>query len=148
MRHAEAVRAQPGQTDVQRPLTPAGRARAAAQAGVVLAHAPQAVLCSAALRTRETLAQLALDEGAVDVRVEDELYHAHADDLLLRLALFDDHVRSALVVGHMPTLANAVGALTGNASSGFAPGDIAVLTLDRPWSALTPGCATLSRPPG
>ena len=66
---------------------------------------PEVVLCSPAVRTRQTLALIlpALGPGP-EVLVEDELYGAPAGDLLDRLRRLPDGLRSALVVGHNPGL--------------------------------------------
>ena len=64
---------------------------------------PALVLCSAALRTRQTLATVlpALGEE-LEVRIELELYTFDPDALFDRLRSISDDVPSALVVGHNP----------------------------------------------
>lgn len=66
---------------------------------------PDLLLCSPAKRTQETLALLQ-DAGASagDVRVEESLYDATAEDLLARLQTLPDAVNSVMLVGHNPSL--------------------------------------------
>lgn len=154
MRHADAEPGHPGQRDVQRRLTSAGRDRAVAQAPVITAHAPQLVLCSAATRATETLSHL--DVGAAAVLVEPELYGASATAVLLRLTQVPDDVGSVLLIGHMPTVGEIAVALladpaTGGSPSdgdrlrsrGFSPGAVAVLELPDPWADLQPSSGHL-----
>ncbi|CAN5499918.1 histidine phosphatase family protein [soil metagenome] len=143
MRHAHAEPGRAGTPDASRRLTEAGHARAAQQAAVVAAQPPDLVLCSTAVRATETLAHL--DTGQAPVHVEVGLYEASATSALLRLAELAEDVGTVLYLGHMPTVAQLVGALIGEASDGvdFAPGTIAVLDVDRTWADLQPGSARL-----
>jgi phosphohistidine phosphatase len=77
------------------------------------AIAPELVLCSSAVRARETLVAIegALGSG-VDVRVEDELYGAGSDAVLERLRKVDD-AASVMVIGHNPGLEDLVVGLAG-----------------------------------
>ena len=78
------------------------------------ALSPELVLCSSALRARETLAGI---EGAlgpdVEVRVENELYGASDDALLRRLHQVADDVASVLLIGHNPGLGDLAVGLAG-----------------------------------
>lgn len=155
MRHAAAEPGGPGQPDVQRRLTPAGRERAAAQAAVIAANPPQVVLCSAAARATETLTHLGVDQAAV--HVEPGLYEASGTGVLLRLAEIPSDVETVLLIGHMPTVATVAGALVADPTPGedsaaavdrlrtrgFSPGSVAVLDLPAPWDALQPASARL-----
>ena len=85
MRHAHAAAPMGWQADAERPLSPTGRAEAFA-AGTWLrdtCEPPDAVLCSPAVRTRETLAQL-VDAGCAMPAPEFEarIYEASLGDLL------------------------------------------------------------------
>ncbi len=72
--------------------------------------APELILCSAARRTRETLAAVRPALGATaEIVVEKRLYLAEADDILVRLSELDDLPKppsSAMVIGHNPGLAD------------------------------------------
>jgi len=78
------------------------------------------VLCSSALRTRET-AELTLAgfARAPLVLYEDELYLASAATLLQRLRQLDEEVGSVMVIGHNPGLHELAVALAAPGSSGF-----------------------------
>ena len=68
--------------------------------------APERALCSSARRTRETLEGILahLPEG-LDVVIDRELYLADPERILARIADVDDGVRTLLVVGHNPGIA-------------------------------------------
>ncbi|CAO5150610.1 phosphohistidine phosphatase [Frankia sp. AiPs1] len=105
LRHAKSDWADGETPDIERPLSASGRracalvARHLAQGGL----APDLILCSAALRTRQTVEGIAdaLPAG-VPVLVEDRLYLAEAQALLDRLRDVDDGVPTVLLVGHNP----------------------------------------------
>jgi phosphohistidine phosphatase len=128
LRHGQASNA--AATDADRPLTEAGRAAVGALAPVMNSLDPDLVLCSTALRTRQTLEQLALDPG-VAVQLEDGLYGAEVDALIEFVQLVDDDVATALIVGHNPGVKDLVVELTGGERiPGFRPATLAVLELD------------------
>ncbi len=111
LRHAKSSWAEPGLLDINRPLNARGKAAAPVMGRVLasLNFAPDAILCSPAARTRETLALLLpeLPErngGASDAVFEDDLYLAEPGDLLARLRALPETVKSVLVVGHNPGL--------------------------------------------
>lgn len=101
LRHAEAEATRPGSRDRDRRLTERGRAQAAAvgetirSAGWIVDH----VLCSAAVRTRETLAGLGLPD-AIEIEVLDALYDAGSDSIIEVIRTLPDTTGCALVVGH------------------------------------------------
>jgi phosphohistidine phosphatase len=93
--------------DHERPLNRRGR-DAAALVGETLPKAIGAldlVLCSSALRTRET-AELVLARFAQPPRVlyEDGLYLASGTKLMQRLHRLDEQTHSVMVIGHNPGL--------------------------------------------
>jgi phosphohistidine phosphatase len=103
LRHAKAADPDAYPTDIERPLSPRGH-RDAAAAGAWLREAAlisDAVLCSTAVRTRETLQDLGLDE--VPVVYEQRVYHGPAPDTLELIQQTDADVATLLVVGHNPT---------------------------------------------
>lgn len=107
LRHAKATPPEPDADDHERALSARGR-RDAARIGEALRRrglAPEEVLCSSALRTRETL-ELALPRPGrrLAVIVDRSLYLADPEALLLRIALVRRTVASLLVVGHAPGL--------------------------------------------
>lgn len=116
LRHAKSSWDDPALADHDRPLAPRGRRNGAALAEHVTREgiAPDLVLCSTALRARETLALLlpALG-GEAEIQLEDELYGATADELLARLRAVPAAVTSVLIVGHNPGLESLVARLAG-----------------------------------
>jgi len=119
LRHAHA--ASPGGTpDEDRPLSRRGVGEAARVGARVRPERPQVVLCSSALRTRQTLEALELASEPV-VDVDPQLYLADADTLLEAvrgIGALADEPRTALVVAHNPGL------------HGFPPAALAVIELD------------------
>jgi phosphohistidine phosphatase len=106
LRHAKSDRDQPVD-DKERHLNRRGR-EAARHVGESLPEAIgplDLVLCSSALRTRET-AELALAcyRSPPPVRYEDALYLAGAAALLRRLRRLDETEGTVLVIGHNPGL--------------------------------------------
>jgi phosphohistidine phosphatase len=68
--------------------------------------APERVLCSSSRRTRETLeAMLPQLPRGLAVVIDRELYLAGPEAILARIADVDDRVRTLLVVGHNPGIA-------------------------------------------
>src|SRR6478735_12370288 len=115
LRHADAEAARPGHRDLQRRLTDRGLAQAAA-AGRWLAdhYRIDAVLCSPATRTRETLAELGVGAPA---EFPEWLYNAGGDTILAGIRALDAAVGTALVIGHAPGIPAAVSELADPDSS-------------------------------
>src|SRR5206468_1438259 len=90
-----------------RPLSPRGR-RAAKRIGDHLRDTgiqPALVLCSSALRARQTFERIAPAMGeVVSIKVERSLYGADEGNLLARLRRVPPSVPSVMVIGHNPTL--------------------------------------------
>ncbi|SDQ43510.1 histidine phosphatase family protein [Quadrisphaera sp. DSM 44207] len=122
VRHAHAEPPRAGSDDVHRELTDRGRQQAAATAAWLGGRGvrPDAVLCSVAVRARQTWDALAPQVPAAAVRYEEDLYGASAPALVHRLAELEDGVGTVLVVGHEPTTSSAAGALAGDGSDGTA----------------------------
>ena len=102
LRHAKALRA-PGEDDFDRPLAPRGHVDAAIIGGVLAAQglAPDRVLVSSALRTRETWEEIAPRFPKADVQYRRDLYLADAHTLL---AAVEDEADAdtVMVVAHNP----------------------------------------------
>ena len=107
LRHAKASAGGAGLSDRDRPLSPRGR-DAAERIGRHLAERevrPELVLCSPALRTRETIELVQKGLGvALTVDLEEELYLASERDLRKRIEQTADDVTSVMLVGHNPGL--------------------------------------------
>jgi phosphohistidine phosphatase len=110
--------------DHARPLNKRGR-EAARLIGEILPRAIgglDLVLCSSALRTRET-AELALAGLSKSPKIvfEDDLYLAGAAKLMERLQQLDESVDSVMVIGHNPGLHELAVTLAAPGSAGFSP---------------------------
>jgi phosphohistidine phosphatase len=151
LRHAKSSWDDPTLTDHDRPLAPRGRR----DAKLIAKHLrraggdPELVLCSSAVRTRETLELLRPALAGATVMVEEELYGASSDDLLARVRLVPDPVASVLLIGHNPGLHELALSL---ATAGeelerlelkFPTAALATLALATTWSRLAPAGATL-----
>ncbi|MCK9893931.1 histidine phosphatase family protein [Frankia sp. AgB32] len=105
LRHAKSDWADAATPDADRPLSESGRRACDLLARHLAAQdsAPDLILCSSAVRTRQTVAGLAHAlPASVPVLVEDRLYLAEARELLERLQEIDDGVPSVLLVAHNP----------------------------------------------
>jgi len=144
MRHAKSSWGDPGLSDFGRPLNGRGR-KSAPKMGAWLArkgYVPELVLCSAAVRTRETWHLLGLE---AEVRFERRLYHAGPGEIAALLG--DVTAKSVLVIGHNPGLAAFVGRLAQVPPDHPRFADfptcatwVAECDVDS-WADLTPGCA-------
>lgn len=136
LRHAQALPSD-GISDEGRKLTPKGKADALAL-GVLMkkkGYHPDKILCSPAIRTRQTLEGILENLGAIDTLFPKPLYNGGADDLLRAIGQVDDNVKSLLIVAHNPGIhslaahlaleqsANLMNKLT----AGYAPGTLTVL---------------------
>ena len=104
LRHAKSSWADPGLADHDRPLAGRGRRAAAAIADHMAENhiVADLVLCSTALRTRETYQRLEAALSGAPVHYERRLYTASADDLLERLRIVPDEISAVLLIGHNP----------------------------------------------
>ena len=107
LRHAKSSWEDAGVDDRDRPLAPRGE-----RAGDLMRQyvdeagiRPDLVLCSSALRTRQTLALLLhAFERDLKIRIESSLYAFDAGSLLERLRAVPDGVNSAMLIGHNPAI--------------------------------------------
>jgi len=119
----------------------------------------QLVICSAAVRTRQT-ADLIVKELGGHILFDSyrSLYQADAGDMLQYVRAIDGGVNSALVVGHNPSVYQLAWELLAGQDDQAASGDrallethgfptcaMAVLTLEAPgWGDVAPECGRLS----
>jgi phosphohistidine phosphatase len=164
LRHAKSSWDQEGLADHDRPLADRGQqaVRILAEHVRRLAIDPELILCSSAVRTRETLAGVLPGRAEENVpgrgvEIERDLFTAGADQLLERLRQIPADVSSVMVIGHNPSMQ----VLTLRLAAGEAPhrpagaeglaeirrklptGALVTLDLDAPWSELAPGSAVL-----
>lgn len=154
MRHAEADW---GLDDFNRPLTRRGHEQAQ-QAGSWLLQqgfVPDMVVCSAALRTRQTTTWVseALGEKAPTASLDERLYNAPSSQLLTTINRTPASVQSFMVVAHLPGVQDLALQLASptseyealmDASYGYAPSSLAVFEVPEDWERLAEGEARLT----
>lgn len=150
MRHSKSDYPE-GVGDHDRPLAPRGEREAALAGDWLRDHVPtiDAVLCSSAMRTRQTLARSGI---TAPVTYRDELYAATPGTMLAEINTVADSVNTLLVLGHEPTVSHLALGLAGpgsdhSAAEGirakFPTSGIAVLGVDGAWAGVEPGSAEL-----
>lgn len=112
VRHAKSSWDYPDLPDYERPLTEKGKKRTRKIIEFLQQQGakPDFILCSSALRTRETAAYLAKGLG-VDkqlINADSALYHADVNLLFEQFNDLSDRFTSVMLVGHNPTLTNFV----------------------------------------
>jgi phosphohistidine phosphatase len=144
MRHAKAGEL-PGGPDFERALKPRGRTDSAA-AGRWLresGYQPDAVICSAARRTRQTWQYVSETLGAhADFTAEQRLYEADADEVIEIIGETPAEVATLLYIGHNPAAAAAVAVLTSQEPP-FPTAAIAVIGVPGSWDDLAPRAGEL-----
>ncbi len=156
LRHAKSAWGQPGLDDHDRPLNKRGERAAEAMAEHIVHNAPRPdlILCSTAVRTRQTLAPLIhrLVPPAPPIALEKGLYLATEGELLVRLRAVGEDVHTVLLIGHNEGIGELASALAGDGDPAllallqekFPTGTLATLQLDEaPWRDLAPGAAEL-----
>jgi phosphohistidine phosphatase len=141
VRHAKAERE--GPSDAERPLASRGRADAAAIGRWLTSHgiAPDRVVLSPTLRTRETWQLTGIDTPPV--YLDERIYDNTIEDLLAVVRDTPPDVRTLLAVGHNPSM-GSLASLWAPQLSEFRTGAVAVFELDD-WSSA--GRLTMSATP-
>ncbi|MET4428203.1 MULTISPECIES: histidine phosphatase family protein [unclassified Mycolicibacterium] len=134
-----------GVADHDRPLAERGIREAPLAGNWIREHAPtvDAVLCSTATRTRQTL-----DRAGIDAPVDyvDTIYDAAPGTLLGVINAVDPSVSTLLVIAHEPGVSALALGLAGPGSDAEAVGEVAskyptsaitMLTTNGPWSHLS-----------
>jgi len=148
LRHARAAWPLPGQRDFDRTLDDAGFADAEIVADMAADRGlrPQLVLCSTAVRCRQTADALrrSMTED-LDIRYVDELYSGGANLYSDIIGSQDPALSAIMIVGHNPVieeiLRTIIGdqAANGNAAAGYPPGALAAIDFDtRPADGILP----------
>ena len=105
LRHARTELGVPGLDDRDRPLNPCGR-KEAAEIGLHISglpDQPETVLCSPAVRARDTWAFLSLAlPGVPTVQYEDALYMASPREIIDCINTVQGGPETLLVIGHNP----------------------------------------------
>jgi phosphohistidine phosphatase len=148
LRHAKSSWDEP-LADVDRPLAPRGRKAAKRIAEHVEREGirPDLVICSTAVRARQTLERVAPALGEPEVTFDERLYGASEGQLLVRLREVPASVGSVLLVGHNPATAQLLALLAGSGAplpAEVPTGALASLSFRADaWSELEPGGASL-----
>jgi phosphohistidine phosphatase len=162
LRHAKTEDTRPGSKDSQRRLTPDGE-RHALEVGDYLRTqgiVVDTVLCSSAVRARQTLELLKLGDQLDPDRVEiaDGFYNAGTDSLINAVRELPEDCFVALLVGHAPGAPGVVYELTDPTTSTpeavsaiegrFPAAALAQLEFDSDWSEIERGSLVFVRVPG
>ena len=154
-RHAKSSWDDAGVKDFDRALAPRGEEAAPRMGAFMAEHdiQPQLILCSPAVRTRQTL-DLVLPHlgGDPTVVYEDGFYLASASQLLARVRKVEAKVRHIMIVGHDPGMHGLAVELAGSGApklmqalaAKFPTAGLAVLDFDVPaWPKVGPGIGQL-----
>ncbi len=116
MRHAKSSWSDASLSDEDRPLNKRGEAAAKFMGRYLSEHglAPDAVLCSSAVRARETARRL-LKAAGVSLKpvVVPELYLSGPEECVNAIASTDPSIERLLVVGHNPDTEELIQLVTG-----------------------------------
>jgi phosphohistidine phosphatase len=153
LRHAKSSWKDAALDDHDRPLNKRGRRDAQALADHLkrTGLAPDLVLCSSALRTRQTLDFIVTAIRPPKVVIERGFYQAGRSRLLARLQEIEDEVGRVLLIAHNPGLHNLAlmlasakeSDLLGRLKATFPTGALASYRFDESWRQLRPHRATL-----
>lgn len=116
MRHSEAVTelSEAVIRDFDKPLTDQGIHQLEYVRSFLKVHhfLPDLILCSPAVRTRQTLEWIREALGTdAQIVFDDELYGIKGDDLITKLLDLTDQKSTVLVIGHNPAISDAMQAL-------------------------------------
>ncbi len=133
-----------GVADADRPLAGRGRLEAPLAGRWLSEHVSiDLVVCSPAVRTRQTWRLVSAELGATpEFRLDERIYDASVDDLLAVVRDLPSTARTALVIGHNPGLTELTGVLGGWVD--MKTSTIAVLGGDVAWSGVGPGALRLA----
>lgn len=151
LRHAESDWVK-GPQDHERPLNARGLESCALVGRSIEGAAiePEVVLCSSALRARQTLDGIrSCLPDSTSVRIENEIYLGSVTELLTRLRALDDQIDSVMLIGHNPGLQDLIGRvaregeLLEEVAMRFPPGGMATMTFEGTWRDLEPAAGKL-----
>jgi len=144
MRHAKAGEL-PGGPDFERALRPRGQRDSAAAGQWLAAHGfrPDAVICSAARRTRQTWQYVAPALGGdPQFSAEQRLYQAESEDVAEIVQQTPQTVGTLLYIGHNPAATELASQLTGTEIE-LPTAAIAVIACSGDWADLAAGGGVL-----
>lgn len=144
IRHAKTLQARPGQADFTRELAAKGERQCVSMRAWLNDQLPAGnwqLLCSPAVRTRQTWQQCRPQALHCDEAFEESIYGGSRGDLMALLAEHLSVHDRVILVGHNPVISELVSMLAGansEARLGFGTGDMALLHSDagdlhQPW---------------
>lgn len=159
LRHAKSSWDDPGQADRDRPLNARGCEAAAAIGRYIAANGlvPDLVLCSPALRTRQTWLLACKGRKTLEsahITFEGGLYERDGEDILRVMREVQGEPSQLLIVGHNPGLEELADILVASGEARalerldrkFPTGALAVIALDiSDWAKAEPGTGRLER---
>jgi phosphohistidine phosphatase len=156
LRHAKSAWNNPGASDFVRPLAPRGE-KAAPRMGAYMVReglVPELVLCSTALRARQTLDIVSAEwESKPEIRYEEGLYHAGPAQMLQYLQALTQSCQHAMIIGHNPGMYSLAANLSGDGEAdaldalgtNFPTAALAVIKIEREWPLVGPDTGYLQR---
>lgn len=157
LRHAKSDWGNPTLDDFDRPLNARGRQAADLMADYITETCPppDLILCSTALRTRQTLnallTRIAVD---IDIQLRGELYEDSEMDYISLLQNLDTPAETVLLIGHNPATEDTASSLYGQGDKEafadlgekYPTAALAVFTFAaRRWPEIGEGLGTLER---
>lgn len=136
LRHGEALPGGTGNTDRGRPLSPRGvadvrgLAKRLAEKGIALDY----VCCSTAVRTQQTASELVIAMGGTQAKPTpaEELYNADLTQLMAIVNTLPNEANTVLLVGHNPTLTEAVAHISHHHLPNIPPAGLVAFTVRQP----------------
>jgi len=149
MRHAKSSWQTSG-PDFRRPLNERGQLDAAEAGRVLAGYSLNVAVVSEAVRAEQTWAAAeAAGASCPDVRYTEAIYHAWPNELLALINDLPEQARTALLIGHQPTLSELIlglatpSELTAQVRDRFPTCSMVVLTYRGAWKTLDEGKAQL-----
>lgn len=155
LRHAKSSWANPALADYDRPLNKRGRNDMPNLARYMTKHnyQPERILCSGAMRTRQTLAGILPGLSSdTSIQLLNALYEGYAPDYLVLLRQYAQDSKSLMIIGHNTGMQEIALRLIGRGSpklindieTKFPTGALAVLDFDvENWNEVSAQKATL-----
>lgn len=154
LRHAKSAWDNQGLKDFERPLAPRG-VKAAPRMGQYIEKRgliPDVVICSIAVRARETI-ELALMKRSAETEISftDALYHAGPADMLELVHALDASCVHAMLTGHNPGMHELAMALAASGeragmdamNTKFPTAALAIIDFEGGWRDVAPGAGIL-----
>lgn len=149
LRHAKTIHGGGNLKDFDRYLTPEGYRQAVAMANKIheTADLPQLLIASPARRAEETAKIFAeiLGYSYEEIIQDQSLYFGDLDNLLEIVRYLPDSIDSAMIIGHNPTVLEAVNFLSRTPVHHFPPCSLAGIQLQiEKWQLLKAHCGIIN----